>query len=492
MDDTCYAFYRPGRPIVRVPLQEREHGQRNVDITNKSGQFSFCAGINGEPSREPTGTGGLRRGKENLRDFIDLTGPDECEVGSRPAFLAYEWKRFCEARDRNDSKWLHDVLLPKELGSSSRILEKLASYAQSFPRELFIYAFHSRECDEVDKQHYHVVHACTNTKRECRCRWRTGIVQFCTILPKLARHKHKWVRDMRLRDFEALVVYLLFHEGRKGTGQIALAGTISTVLVRPACLRYWTERASQQELLGEPSSSNSEVPNERGGFNFRTGAGRVPRIKSLGGGEGGIFAQFVQVCKVIVKKYSPYPLEGICGLITQPSHPDFTYALNDPRHSANVSCALELIKKEMLEWNLKDYKQFYFSGDISNLCFRSSLGCVDIMYFDRARSLEMLDCVLTYQFPEVNDRIGFLKNWCEFIDRKGWYTAIKMNSCVIWGPPNAGKSTFVDCWCEILLNVGLINYLCNRNNQFSLQECVDRRLITGNEISIESNMIDTN
>ncbi|GIX83989.1 hypothetical protein CDAR_270231 [Caerostris darwini] len=54
-----------------------------------------------------------------------------------------------------------------------------------------------------------------------------------------------------------------------------------------------------------------------------------------------------------------------------------------------------------------------------------------------------------------------------------------------WDASKTCKNYFWDCSAALAQNVGHIGRVNNKTNQFALQDCANRRLIIGNEISME-------
>ena len=120
-------------------------------------------------------------------------------------------------------------------------------------------------------------------------------------------------------------------------------------------------------------------------------------------------------------------------------------------------------------------------------------------YHDRETSADYLNELLKFQCngdeDKVRELLGNIKTW---FNRLGWSVATisedgvkqyelnpKINAIAIIGPPNSGKNYFWDAIAAIAMNVGHIGRVNNKTNQFALQDCYNRRLVMGNEISME-------
>lgn len=91
-----------------------------------------------------------------------------------------------------------------------------------------------------------------------------------------------------------------------------------------------------------------------------------------------------------------------------------------------------------------------------------------------------------YQNENSAEAVGeFLQNLKWWFDREGWGKNPKMNALCVIGPPNSGKNYFFDALVAIACNVGHIGRVNNKTNQFALQDAYNRRIVVGNEISME-------
>ena len=105
-------------------------------------------------------------------------------------------------------------------------------------------------------------------------------------------------------------------------------------------------------------------------------------------------------------------------------------------------------------------------------------------YLSVQESVEVLEKLLRYQWGDsYNDMLKSLFGICE---RK----LGKTNSLFILGPPNSGKTWFVDCLAGFYLNVGHVKNFV-RGNNFPLNDCPNRRLLVWNEPSIMPSSFDT-
>ena len=157
--------------------------------------------------------------------------------------------------------------------------------------------------------------------------------------------------------------------------------------------------------------------------------------------------------------------------------------LFDPTNQKAYEAACQVFARKFNHFTLKDlaviYKNMnpiFYANDISPFEY----------YHTRERSLYFIDQLLQTQYGEEDKIRKFLINLRDWFDLKGWECNPKINALCCIGPPNSGKNYFYDMLSALAYNVGHIGRVNNKTNSFALQECVGRRFIVGNEISMES------
>lgn len=108
-------------------------------------------------------------------------------------------------------------------------------------------------------------------------------------------------------------------------------------------------------------------------------------------------------------------------------------------------------------------------------------------YYSIKESVHYLECLLMYQFAEVDEDIKqFLTDLYNILDK----TRSKVNTFFVLGEPNSGKNFFFDCVVHFYVNFGIITNW-NRHNQFPLQDCTNRRVLYWNEPNFEDGVEET-
>jgi len=107
-------------------------------------------------------------------------------------------------------------------------------------------------------------------------------------------------------------------------------------------------------------------------------------------------------------------------------------------------------------------------------------------YMSPSDSREAVYELLLFQYNTDAEVVKFLRRLydvCEKIEPK-------KNSMYINGPPNSGKTWFLDMVSAFHVNVGHVSNMV-RGDHFPLNDCVNRRLLTWNEPSIMPSAYDT-
>lgn len=185
------------------------------------------------------------------------------------------------------------------------------------------------------------------------------------------------------------------------------------------------------------------------------------------------------------------PPEHLKNLIP-PGHPDFNMELHNPLNDKYYVSSCHVFMLRLNRYSFADFYELYTQG--TPVFYANSIDPF-VYYHDRETSFKYLLELIRFQFHDNEDAIrDFLHNLVLWFDRKGWtmtnqnndrYVNPKINSLAINGPPNSGKNYFFDTIVAIATNVGHIGRVSNKTNQFSLQEAYNRRLVIGNELSME-------
>lgn len=206
--------------------------------------------------------------------------------------------------------------------------------------------------------------------------------------------------------------------------------------------------------------------------------------------KGGKFERIAEKVSSLLSVFHPIPLHEIMNIIPQ-HHPQFDMELCNPVNEKYFLRACALYQQKLNQMELLDFKNMYAQG--KPIFYANNLDPF-VYYHDRETSAKFLIDLLKYQYNDDNDKIReLLFNIVTWFNRKGWQIVKdgnyvlnpKINCVAINGPPNSGKNYFWDTIAAISTNVGHIGRVSNKCNQFSLQDAYNRRLVMGNELSME-------
>lgn len=173
---------------------------------------------------------------------------------------------------------------------------------------------------------------------------------------------------------------------------------------------------------------------------------------------------------------------------------NWEYVYADPAKMKYVYSALDIIKNDYLKFDLIDFYNLYIKNE--KPIFRAiDHASIFDYYADEYTSLEKLDSLLTFQINDYEMRCQFLNSVVSWFNKLGvipynGHQNLKIQTIIVVGPPNCGKTYFWNCVTDLALNVGQFARINNRNNAFSLQDIVNRRIIVGNEMNIESGAVE--
>nr|QTE04129.1 MAG: nonstructural protein [Lanius cristatus ambidensovirus] len=444
---------------------------QNADVTNppsSSDEQSRFGGLPG-PSERDVG-----------RPIVLFDGStvDRCPGVYRSGSVFSHIPRFIRRVEkihfRETSRLLSDVVPFRNTHERHSIFEWLQTCGAGYPNQFYLYSEHG--------DHFHVVHDCPFAGSQCRCRWRQAATVSKNIRRRLGRRR-PFLSSLKRGDWINIFIYFVLHGfGKTGIwcGREKFGLQSPFVLLRPQ-----TNDISEGRLAAQNKGDGCNIcEGWRNGSADTTDAPvSLQAIKK----SGGRFQTYIKEVKNLLEKYFPVPLENIKTLIS-PNSSDFNVNLFDPLYAKQFSEALEIYKLSLNWHTLCDFKSLF--NNKLPVFYSNNVNPFEY-YHDEEDSFKYIMKLLAYQFQNDEDKIKtFLKNIVRWFNREGWLMEdgsvnSKLNTVVCIGPPNCGKNYFWDCLVSLACNVGHIGRVNNKTNNFALQECVNRRLIVGNEISME-------
>ena len=252
----------------------------------------------------------------------------------------------------------------------------------------------------------------------------------------------------------------------------------------------WRNLLEKSRHILDRQGARDGLNSTEGSSNHEQDGANLRRRYENSSEKGSKFKRIAEKVSTLLKKYNCIPLTELRNLIPE-NHPDFDMDFHNPMNDKYYLSACNLYMLKLNSYSLEEFRQMYSVG--SPIFYANGLDPF-VYYHTREDSAKYLIDLLKYQYADNFDSIReLLKNIVSWFDKKGWHVMDKdrlvlnpkINCVCINGPPNSGKNYFWDTIAAIATNVGHIGRVSNRCNQFSLQDAYNRRLVMGNELSME-------
>lgn len=243
-------------------------------------------------------------------------------------------------------------------------------------------------------------------------------------------------------------------------------------------LLEWQDERIRRDVESSVQGGTESV--DRLGSNIRTGHKNAPK-------QGSKFKRIVKEVSALLVKYNCVPANHLRDLIPVDSD-EFNIEYFNPLNIKYYEAACDLYTLSHNKRSLLDFSNLYAEYD-NPIFYAHDLNPFEY-YHNRVDSLKYLNELILFQCQGNEDKVKeLLYNIKYWFDRKGWWENNELNSkincIIILGAPNSGKNYFWDTFAAIAANVGHVGRVNNKTNNFALQDCVGKRLIMGNEISME-------
>nr|ARV85888.1 nonstructural protein [Planococcus citri densovirus] len=376
--------------------------------------------------------------------------------------------------ERSSRRYLSDVISIQSPEHAIRVRQVLANAARDHCTrgEFFIWRF--------EGSHTHVVHDCSYAGSTCRCPFFNDASIYRFLRKPLRSRKR--VHELGALDWINILLYFAVHKGTS-PGQIWLnknlqgSNSSTPVIQWQENVLGWEQSVLEFQRNRLPIHDVSELGNSWVGQTVDRRSEPASKRKRSN------FEKVVEEVSSLLVKYCPVPLIGIKNLIP-PNHADFRTILFDPRNKDNYISACDIHALHLNKYSFKEFHELYSQAD-NPIFYANNLDPYEY-YHSRDTSLYFLDELLKFQLKGEEEIIKpFLSNLRNWFNREGLDGNPKMNALCVIGPPNSGKNYFFDAIIALANNVGHIGRVNNKTNNFALQDVVNRRIVVGNEISME-------
>lgn len=415
----------------------------------------------------------LRRIKERYpEDFKELESELESVVGK---YLGPISRQKFEAT----KKYLSQVLPVRDSQHHRRILERLRGELLGYPGKLFVWT------DEGD--HFHFVHDCPYSNGQCRCRIFKGEDFRFPVRSPMRRIKS--ISELDKTDWTNVLLYFVLSKW-PCESQVWIGGRLQGPPNNDQIIRWKCVQGKSREILAREDERvghhnwESKSNQQDGGNDIPTGSGEVRKKRSSSPNQRprkrGKFERISETVSSLLKQTFCIPALHIRDIF---AHDSISDCLFDPTAQKFVEAACALFTQRVNHLTFKDFKNMYEGGEP---IFYANSKDPFSYYHDREYSKHIITELLEFQLGGDEENIKrFLVNIRDWFNKKGWEGNPKCNALCILGPPNSGKNYFFDMLGAIAFNVGHIGRVNNKTNTFALQECYGKRMVIGNEISME-------
>jgi len=395
--------------------------------------------------------------------------------------------------NRSTYYFTHVIRCDKEPKAQDEILEYLRQFASNYTGQLFIICEHD--------QHIHIIHDCYYSTRSCRCRFKSfGPLEQRIVRRRCTRHRLCEFDKQAWQDVLTYYTTKRFPFRRQvwlngklqdlpGTTQsdgwnigIEQPGPSLEIPVSTDLCYASRGRSTNDSSDGDISSDSEQSDSQRSSsaIDRKRSRRESPKKES-------VYDKVYQAISSLLNKHSPVPASSICRLLDDPQQSQkHSWLLYDPTRSRHLDSAIRQYSDSLINYTLRQF--FYMYSGNEPVFLADSLDPYNY-YHTRLYSFLMLDRLLNHQFDSTEEIVTFLKNLVSWFNKQGQDGSCKMNTIAVYGDVSAGKNYFFDAIVALAQNVGYFGTV-NKTNRFGLQEVPNRRIVVGNEVSIETSQID--
>lgn len=391
----------------------------------------------------------------------------------------------------SSKKYASDVYVYRDPEQHQRMLSRLSQYAISYPGKIILWT------DEGD--HLHVVHDCPHSNGQCRCFFRKHEDFRRDIRAPMRRLRY--ISEMDELDWTNVFLYFIMQK-RESNSQVWIGGRIQRSPNRDEIVRWGDLQGKSREILERKNSRVRRDSEQEERYSEDGGEPLPPKLQKIG--EEGCrdeesrilarrpggkplhvprktkFERISETVHTLLNEYFPLPASHLRDIIVYNKE---AHQLFDPCAEKAYQASCDIFMRKFISLKLHDLKELYENA--LPVFYANNIDPY-VYYHDKDTSLKFVADLLKFQYNDDTEKIQeFLTNVRDWFNLEGWERNNKMNALCIIGPPNSGKNYFWDMFCALAYNVGHIGRVNNKTNQFALQECYGRRLVVGNEISME-------
>jgi len=316
--------------------------------------------------------------------------------------------------------------------------------------------------------------------------------------------RHKFINEFDTIDWTNVLLYFILQK-RESNSQVWIGGRLQRSPNNDEIIRWRDLQAKTGEILGredtgvrcdgEEEQSNCEDDRESVREEFRKTAekrsydavvGAANAAISSGSGTVPIrpkkskFQRVSETVHTLLNEYYCLPANHIRDILVYDNN---VAQLFDPTTEKAYQASCDVFMRKFIKLKFHDLYELYENA--LPVFYANAVEPWEY-YHDKETSVYYIIELLKFQFNDDEEEIRkFLTCTRDWFNIEGWDGNPKINALCVVGPPNSGKNYFWDMFCALAYNVGHIGRVNNKTNQFALQECYGRRLVVGNEVSME-------
>lgn len=380
-------------------------------------------------------------------------------------------------------RYCSDVYIPRNDEQRARMLERINTTGPGYPGKFLLV------CDEGD--HIHIAHDCAYSNYQCRCFFaRSDDFRSCV---RKSFRRRRYLSEFDAFDWANIFIYFVMLK-RSSNQQVWLAGRRFRLADKSEgirwehCSRELAKLLERQEKGDDGNRSSGQLFGETNTSTIFASTSTTAVKRSAAKSSGGPttkkrkskFERIAEKVSSLLETFYVIPASHLRDLLAAD---DETFELFDPQNDKAYYASCDVFSRRISKCRLSDLKEMY--KDKLPVFYANSIDPFEY-YHDIDESVNFIDNLLQFQFNDDEDEIHrFLTCVVRWFDLEGWDGNCKINAIAVIGPPNSGKNYFFDMFAALAYNVGHIGRVNNKTNNFALQECAGKRLVIGNEISLE-------
>lgn len=350
---------------------------------------------------------------------------------------------------------------------TARHLEESSRYA--YQGALFIWTEHFSE----ENSHIHVVHDCRFGNSTCRCSILSG-------LPIKRRNSRSRTPSEYTKDgWYALTLYLVLRTGIGRRCVVYLANNGCRTLRASRDIRCSKDGTVAGEATMDFTDSAVQFCSYSGQQNIkRFRRENYDDTSQKGGPQKKSFGKRNSTAQEVLEflwQHLVVPIEH-CMLLPQWIEHDNLAFIN--AQNEEFKLGIDIYKRKILNMSIIELYNHYKDKP---LYFNETTGNLHRLYHNIDVSLQYLDKFLSFQFQQNDDaKLEFMSTLYNTLAKRNG----KKNTIWLYGPPDCGKSYFVESIRGLMITSGSTSIM-NRTNNFPFNTLINVRLGILDELSYD-------